>query len=57
MARAVEAGARLVTEAATNAWGAPAVAASGDPFGNIWWVTAQVETVRRTGDPAWTSFQ
>ena len=44
MARAVEAGARVVTEAATNAWGARGGRVR-DPLGNIWWVTQQVETV------------
>jgi PhnB protein len=44
MARAVEAGARVVTEASTNAWGARGGRVR-DPFGNIWWVTSQVETV------------
>ena len=50
MARAVEAGARVVTEAATNAWGARGGRVR-DPFGNIWWVTAQVETV--SPDDSW----
>ena len=44
MARAAEAGARVVTEAATNAWGARGGRVR-DPLGNIWWVTAQLETV------------
>lgn len=44
MARAVEAGARVVTKAATNAWGARGGRVR-DPLGNIWWVTQQVETV------------
>jgi PhnB protein len=60
MARAVEAGARVVTEAATNAWGARGGRVR-DPFGNIWWVTAQVETVSpedswaRLGEPGYAA--
>ncbi len=50
MARAVDAGARVVTKAATNAWGARGGRVR-DPFGNIWWVTAQVETV--SPDESW----
>ena len=50
MARAVAAGARVVTEAATNAWGARGGRIR-DPLGNIWWVTAQVETV--SPDDSW----
>jgi PhnB protein len=50
MARAVEAGARVVTEAATNAWGARGGRVR-DPLGNIWWVTQQVETV--SPDDSW----
>ena len=44
MARAAEAGAHVVTEPSTNAWGARGGRVR-DPFGNIWWVTSQVETV------------
>ena len=50
MARAVEAGARVVTKAATNAWGARGGRVR-DPLGNIWWVTQQVETV--SPDDSW----
>jgi PhnB protein len=44
MERAVEAGARLVTPAATSAFGQRGGRIR-DPFGNIWWVTEQVEIV------------
>jgi PhnB protein len=60
MARAVEGGARVVTEAATNAWGARGGRVR-DPFGNIWWVTAQIETVcpddswARLGEPVYAA--
>jgi PhnB protein len=60
MARAVEAGARVVTDAATNAWGARGGRVR-DPLGNIWWVTAQVETVSpdeswaRLGEPGYAA--
>ena len=60
MARAVEAGGRVVTEAATNAWGGRGGRVR-DPFGNIWWVTTQVETVSpddswsRLGEPAYSA--
>ena len=60
MARAVAAGARVVTEAATNAWGARGGRVR-DPLGNIWWVTAQVETVSpddswaRLGEPGYAA--
>jgi PhnB protein len=50
MARAVEASARVVTEAATNAWGARGGRVR-DPLGNIWWVTQQVEAV--SPDDSW----
>ncbi len=50
MAGAVEAGAHVVTQAATNAWGASGGRIR-DPFGNIWWVTAQVEAV--SPDESW----
>ena len=60
MARAAEAGGRVVTEAATNAWGGRGGRVR-DPFGNIWWVTTQVETVSpddswsRLGEPAYSA--
>lgn len=44
MSRAVEAGARIVTPAITSAFGQRGGRVR-DPFGNIWWVTTQVETV------------
>jgi PhnB protein len=44
MRRAVEAGARVVTPAATSAFGQRGGRVR-DPFGNIWWITAQVEDV------------
>ena len=60
MARAVQAGARVVTEAATNAWGARGGRVR-DPLGNIWWVTQQVEIVSpadswaRLGEPSYAA--
>src|SRR4029453_15942189 len=60
MARAVRAGGRVFTEAATNAWGARGGRVR-DPLGNIWWVTAQVETVSpdaswaRLGEPCYAA--
>ena len=42
--RAVAAGATVVTESATNAFGQRGGRVR-DPFGNIWWVVAQVEEV------------
>jgi PhnB protein len=44
MSRAVAAGASVVTEAATHAFG-HRTGRIRDPFGNIWWVTAVVEDV------------
>lgn len=44
MIRAVEAGARVVTPAITSAFGQRGGRVR-DPFGNIWWVTTQVEIV------------
>jgi PhnB protein len=44
MARAVAAGARVVTEPATHAFGQRGGRVR-DPFGNIWWISAVVETV------------
>jgi uncharacterized glyoxalase superfamily protein PhnB len=58
MRRAVEAGARVVTAAATHAFGQRGGRVR-DPFGNIWWVSAVVEDVtaeegmRRLGEPAY----
>lgn len=42
--RAVAAGARVVTEPATAAWGDRGGRVR-DPFGNIWWVVSHVEDV------------
>jgi PhnB protein len=56
MARAVEAGARVVTESATHAFGQRGGRVR-DPWGNIWWVSAVVEDVapeegmRRLAEP------
>jgi PhnB protein len=44
MIRAVDAGARVVTPAITSAFGQRGGRIR-DPFGNIWWVTTQVEVV------------
>jgi len=55
-AAAIEAGAREVTALADNAFGQRGGRVR-DPFGNIWWITANVETVtveegmRRLGEP------
>lgn len=55
-ARAVEAGARVVTEIDEAAWGDRGGRIR-DPFGNIWWVIQHVEDVtpdemvRRLGEP------
>jgi uncharacterized glyoxalase superfamily protein PhnB len=55
--RAVAAGARVVTQPATHAFG-HRTGRIRDPFGNIWWITAVVEEVppeevmRRLSDPA-----
>ncbi|MEV6281460.1 VOC family protein [Kribbella sp. NPDC051770] len=43
-ARAVEAGARIVTDLSTAAWGDRGGRIR-DPWGNIWWVVAHVEDV------------
>ncbi|WP_433303426.1 VOC family protein [Actinoplanes sp. CA-030573] len=56
IARAVAAGARVVTEPATHAFGQRGGRVR-DPFGNIWWISAVVEDVpveeglRRLGEP------
>ena len=58
MRRAVTAGARVVTAAATHAFGQRGGRVR-DPFGNIWWISAVVEDVtaeegmRRLGEPAY----
>jgi PhnB protein len=58
MARAVGAGARVVTEPATHAFGQRGGRVR-DPFGNIWWISAVVEDVapeegmRRLSEPAY----
>lgn len=58
MERAVDAGARVVTEISDSAFGQRGGRVR-DPFGNIWWVVAQVETVaedemwRRLSDPVY----
>jgi PhnB protein len=44
VAKAVEAGARVVTELSDAAWGDRGGRVR-DPFGNIWWVVAHVEDV------------
>jgi uncharacterized glyoxalase superfamily protein PhnB len=44
MARAVELGGRIVTEASTSAFGQRGGRVR-DPFGNIWWVVTHVEDV------------
>jgi PhnB protein len=55
--RAVAAGARVVTQPATHAFG-HRTGRIRDPFGNIWWITAVVEDVsaeevmRRLAEPA-----
>ena len=57
-ARAVAAGARVITRPATHAFGHRAGRIR-DPFGNIWWITAVVEEVapdevmRRLPEPAY----
>jgi PhnB protein len=56
MARAVAAGAQIVTEPLTQAFGQRGGRVR-DPFGNIWWISAVVEDVaaeevmRRLGEP------
>lgn len=58
MERAVAAGARVVTTAATHAFGQRGGRIR-DPFGNIWWISAIVEDVapaegmRRLAEPAY----
>jgi PhnB protein len=58
MGRAVDAGASVVTAAATHAFGQRGGRVR-DPFGNIWWVSSVVEEVtpeegmRRLGEPAY----
>lgn len=58
MKRAVDAGARVVTEATDSAFGQRGGRVR-DPFGNVWWIMAQVETVdedemwRRLSDPVY----
>ena len=58
MRRATGAGARVVTAAATHAFGQRGGRVR-DPFGNIWWISAVVEDVtaeegmRRLGEPAY----
>ena len=58
MARAVAAGARVVTEPATQAFGQRGGRVR-DPFGNIWWISAVVEDVapeegvRRLSEPVY----
>jgi PhnB protein len=46
MVRAVNAGARIVTPATTSAFGQRGGRVR-DPFGNLWWVTTQVEVVEQ----------
>ena len=56
--RALAAGASLVTEVTPLFWG-DRVGRVRDPFGNLWWVQARVESVdeaemgRRLSDPVW----
>lgn len=58
MARAVDAGARVVTEPRTQAFGQRGGRVR-DPFGNIWWISGVMEEVapdegmRRLGEPAY----
>jgi PhnB protein len=58
MARAVDAGARVVTEPRTQAFGQRGGRVR-DPFGNIWWISGVVEEVtpdegmRRLGEPTY----
>jgi PhnB protein len=58
MSRAVDGGARVVTETATQAFGQRGGRVR-DPFGNIWWISAVVEDVppeegmRRLSEPAY----
>ncbi len=53
-ARAIEQGATVVTELGDNAFGQRGGRVK-DPFGNIWWVTQQVETVPE--DVMWQRLQ
>jgi uncharacterized glyoxalase superfamily protein PhnB len=53
-ARAVERGATVVTELGDNAFGQRGGRVK-DPFGNIWWVTAQIESVPE--DVMWQRLQ
>jgi PhnB protein len=56
IARALSAGAELITRALTQAWGQRGGRVR-DPFGNIWWITTVVEDVspgemlHRLGEP------
>jgi PhnB protein len=58
VSRAVAAGARVVTEPATHAFG-QRTGRVRDPFGNVWWISAVVEDVaydevmRRLSEPAY----
>jgi PhnB protein len=58
MSRAVAAGARVVTDPATHAFGQRGGRVR-DPFGNVWWISAVVEDVapeevmRRLSEPAY----
>ena len=58
MARAVAAGARVVTKPMTQAFGHRGGRVR-DPFGNIWWITAVIEDVapedamRRLSEPTY----
>lgn len=58
--RAVAAGATLVTEVTHLFWG-DRVGRGRDPFGNLWWIQARVESVdeaemmRRMSDPEWNA--
>jgi PhnB protein len=60
VARAVEAGARGVTEPTHLFWG-DLVGRLADPFGNLYWVQTRIETVsdeeiaRRMSDPTFTA--
>jgi uncharacterized glyoxalase superfamily protein PhnB len=54
MANAVAAGARVVTQASTSAFGQRGGRVR-DPFGNIWWVVTQVELVPEA--VMWQRFQ
>src|SRR4029453_5326797 len=60
VARAVEAGARVVTEPTHLFWG-DLVGRLADPYGNLYWVQTRIETVadeeiaRRMGDPEFSA--